>query len=159
MCSDKISDTPDRSIQAGPRASAAARPKPFGGVEGFTLIEVLVALTILSIALGIIYSGFATNARGKRTAIDYQRATALAQSTLESMGTASPITIGETTGVFDNRYRWTATVAPFDQNAGGAGDGNTYDEFNLLLVTVTVSWGTDRGRRSIALETIRLQEN
>lgn len=54
--------------------------------EGFTLIEVLVALTILSLSLAIIYSVFSVGLRGRKAAEDYEQATQLAELKLDAIG-------------------------------------------------------------------------
>ena len=46
---------------------------------GFTLIEVLVALMILSLSLAIIFSIFSVGLRGRRAAEEYEQATLLAE--------------------------------------------------------------------------------
>ena len=82
---------------------------------GFTLIEVLVALAILSLSLAIIFSIFSVGLRGRRAAEDYEQATLLAESKLSSLGVAEPIREGESVGRFDDRFWWKTVVTPYHE--------------------------------------------
>jgi general secretion pathway protein I len=121
--------------------------------SGFTLIEVLVALTILSISLAVIYTGLSSNVEGRRVSIDYQQATLLAESKLNSLGVETPLIEGRTTGRFDGRFRWNAVVAPYSE------EGEEYLEDGQtrpVQVIVTVAWGEPNNERSVSLRTLRV---
>lgn len=120
--------------------------------DGFTLIEVLVALTILSLSLAIVFAGFSDGLRGRRTADDYQRATALAESKLNSMGIESTLHEGHTEGRFNDRFRWEAAVSPYQED-----DRNVENKYQTpMVLTVTVFWPDKREERSVSLTTLRL---
>jgi general secretion pathway protein I len=125
--------------------------------KGFTLIEVLVALVILSLSLAIIFAGFSTSLRSKRVAEDHQQATLLAESKLNSVGVERPLQEGVTVGRFDDRFRWKVEVAPYHEEEMD----QTQDLEKLplvpLVVTVTVSWGDPGDERSVSLTTLRLE--
>jgi general secretion pathway protein I len=121
--------------------------------RGFTLIEVLVALTILSLSLGIIFSVFSVGLRGKRAAEDYETATLLAESRLNSIGIDEPIREGETVGQFDDRFWWKTVVTPYHEE----GRDETKDLLRRpVLVTIAVSWGEAGSEKSVTLRTLRL---
>jgi general secretion pathway protein I len=121
--------------------------------RGFTLIEVLVALTVLSLSLGIIFSLFSAGLGGKRTAEDYEQATLFAESKLNSLGVDEPIQLGNTFGSFNDRFTWSAVVTPYVEK----GRDDTKDLLRQpLVVTVTVSWKDSANQRSISLTTLRL---
>jgi general secretion pathway protein I len=120
--------------------------------SGFTLIEVLVALTILSLSLAIIFAGFSEDLRGRRTAEDYQRATALAESKLNSMGIETSLQEGHTEGRFNGRFRWEAAVSPYHEE--GRNVENTYQ--TPIVLKVTVFWPEKGQERSVSLTTLRL---
>jgi general secretion pathway protein I len=120
--------------------------------KGFTLIEVLVALTVLSLSLAIIFAGFSAGLRGRRTAEDYQRATVLAESKLISMGIETTLQEGHAIGRFNERFRWEATVSPYHEE--GRDEANKLQR--PLILTVTVLWGDKSDERSVSLTTLRL---
>jgi general secretion pathway protein I len=121
--------------------------------QGFTLIEVLVALTILSLSLAIIFSIFSVGLRGRRAAEEYEQATLLAESKLNSIGIDEPIREGDTDGRFNDRFGWKTVVTPYHEEGR--------DEAKDLLrrplrVTVIVSWGDAGDEKSVTLTTLRL---
>lgn len=111
-----------------------------------------MALVVLALSLGTIYALFSTGIgvadRGENVIV----ATALAQSKLEPLGIAEPLALGETTGRFDNGFRWRRTVRPYRGPLALAG----YQVTAPYAVDVAVSW-SDAGRtRSVTLSTVRL---
>jgi general secretion pathway protein I len=121
--------------------------------QGFTLIEVLVALTILSLTLSIIFSVFSVGLRGRRAAEEYEQATLLAESKLDSIGIDEPVQEGNTVGRFNDRFWWKTVVAPYHEE----GRNEAKDLLSRpLLVTVTVSWGDPGDEKSVTLTTLRL---
>ena len=130
--------------------SAQARNQP---TSGFTLIEVLVALTVLAISLGIIFSLFSAGLTGKRTAEDYEQATLFAESKLNSLGVDEPIQLGNTFGRINDRFSWNARVTPYVEK----GRDESKDMLRQpWVLTVTVSWSDWGNQKSVSLTTLRL---
>ena len=113
--------------------------------NGFTLIEIVVTLAILSLALPTLLRSFTEAAKGQ--ALAENRTTALyllkfQMATIEAEGYPD---IGEESGEFgeDSRFRWHSDVQ----------DVESEEIEGLRLVTVTVTW-QERGReRSISTST------
>ena len=80
---------------------------------GFTLVEVLVAFAILSIALLALFSGLSTALFGDRRAEFTRIALRLARAELETAGVSSPLAPGGTTGRFENGMEWKLSVQPY----------------------------------------------
>jgi general secretion pathway protein I len=134
-------------------AQAVSRSRIDGKTEGFTLIEVLVALTILSLSLAIIYSVFSVGLRGRKAAENYEQATKLAESKLDAIGVNEPLQEGVTVGKFDDLFAWKTVVTPYRE----VGRDESKDiRRRPLTVNVTVSWGEPSEERSVSLTTLRL---
>lgn len=121
--------------------------------RGMTLIEVLVAFVILSLAMGVIMQIFFGGMRNGRMAGGYSRAVFLAQSKLAAVGVEQPLITGETSGQLDADLRWRITVNPYDD--GGAADRLLMAQ-RLYQVQVVVSWSEESRQRQIALDSLRL---
>jgi general secretion pathway protein I len=81
-----------------------------GGHKGFTLIEVLVAMMILSIAVVIIMQLFSSSLRSARLADDYSRAVLLARQKTEETLLRQDLEAGTSEGEIDERFRWKAYI-------------------------------------------------
>jgi general secretion pathway protein I len=121
-----------------------------GPEAGFTLVEVIVALAILSIGLsillGLISSSLLRTAKAERMA----EASSLAQSLMAEVGTDLPVKSEERDGQFPNGYRWHLKMDPY-------GDASERAEWPVGLYTISaeVQWEDGAQRRSYALTTLR----
>jgi general secretion pathway protein I len=116
---------------------------------GFTLIEILVAFTIATLLLVVLLHSFSNGIVSSTRSETYNEALIIAESTLDSMGTQSPLKVGETTehaGRFDVR-------AAVQRAPEAAGEGQYVGPYEL---TVEVSWHDGARRQSIRLRTLRL---
>ncbi|HEY3779321.1 MAG TPA: type II secretion system protein [Rhizomicrobium sp.] len=123
---------------------------PSGGQSGFTLIEVLVALSILGVSLAVLLSIFLQGLDRARESKSESGARVLAQSLLsQARSTANPA-IGTSDGK-SNQFLWRLQVLPY----GTAADRAAWQE-NAAQIVATVSWHGDGGMRSISLSTLRV---
>ncbi len=135
--------------------------------RGFSLLEVILAFTLLAVALGIlmaILGGGLTQVRG---AGDATVATLHAQSLLDEVGVLEPIEPGRRGGEFeDGRYRWEMQVTevedpapsgPVDPNAAPVETvGLQLPSAPLLYrIQLDLSWGEDDFERRISFVTLR----
>jgi len=126
---------------------------------GFTLLEVIVALAILSICLSVILRIFSIVTGTTRITQEYYAAMQIADSQL-AMHAGAPAGSQNLSGNIDNYYRWEITSTPYDQAVPGvfdpqqdlATEGVTAIPYEFHI---TVSWGATR-RRQLELSTIRL---
>ncbi|HUB96165.1 MAG TPA: type II secretion system protein [Stellaceae bacterium] len=121
-------------------------------IAGFTLIEVMVAfavaailMVVLSRALGL---GVVATARVKSQG----DAVLIAESTLDSMGTVTPLKDGDTADLDEGGYHIHATVDRYVDPARPTSHGY----LALYRVRATVMWREARQRRSLTLTTLRL---
>jgi len=118
---------------------------------GFSLLEVLVAFSILAVSLGILFQIYSKGAYSARLADDYANAVMIAQSQLSNIGIESFPEIG----VYEDnneKYRWITRVS-------SGGDNEGLEEIHKLIqrdVEVEVSWESRGGTRSVKLNTLKL---
>lgn len=118
-----------------------------------TLIEVLVAFVILSLALGVIMQIFSGGIRNARLAEGYSRALFLAESKLDAVGREQPLVPGDMNGQTNSDLRWRVTVSPFDE----AGASEQFAMPVLLYqVKVVVNWSEEGKQRLIELDSLKL---
>lgn len=131
-------------MRAGPLASVRAN-------GGFSLLEMLVALVILSLSLGSLYQSTTAAIRNVSVADQYTRATMLAESMLAS---ASDLRTEEASvsGTFDI-YRWETTAWPAE-NPLALGNEAGLRGAALQYVRVTVSWPGGQSDRKVSLLTV-----
>lgn len=121
------------------------------GEAGFTLVEVIVALAILSLGLSVLLGSISGSLRRTANAARMAEAGALAQSLLAKVGTDLPIRPDDSFGQFPNGYRWHVRMQPY----GGAREREAWP-VGAYQISTEVEWEEGTGRRSYALTTLRL---
>ncbi len=119
------------------------------GAEGFTLVEVLVALVILGLVLGACYRLLSTGLKSIAEADGSLRAVLVAESVLADASQRDDPRDAANDLAIDG-YRCNVAVVPYD-DAEMPGPEETH--LRLYRVTVTVEWGL---RRSYELATLAL---
>jgi general secretion pathway protein I len=118
---------------------------------GFTLPEVIVALTVLSLALGVLMnaigSGLGYSGRGERIA----RAASLAQSLLAEVGSVRPLAEGQRAGALADGYSWKLIIRAY-----GDSTERQLWPVSSYSVAAQVSWGEGVQQQSYTLTTLRL---
>lgn len=119
--------------------------------KGFTLIEVLTAMAVLGISVGLVIALFAGGLRSAGTSQTYSRALLLARYKMDEglvIG-GSGLSEGEADGTV-LKYKWKRSVSPFyfsdKAEAGGAS--------NLYSVEVKVSWKDGLKNKEVALQSL-----
>ena len=108
---------------------------------GFSLLEILVAFSILAVSLGILNNIFSTGMRTAMVAEEYTSAVQIANSLMAKTGVETLLQAGQTTGIENDKYRWEVVVSPFQLAVGEIDTASIPAE--LYMVTVTVNWGGD----------------
>jgi general secretion pathway protein I len=135
------------------RGSARRRerqPGKAGAESGFTLIEVLVALTILSISLATLLAIFLQGLDRARESSNEASARVLAQSLLTQAKAAPNLAFGASAGAV-NGFLWRTQIVPY----GSAADRSAWQTIPAQIVA-TVSWRGDGGLRSVSLSTLKI---
>jgi general secretion pathway protein I len=129
------------------RRSRRARRGAGRGQGGFTLLEVLIAFAILSVAVVAVIQGFAQGLRLLKAAGDHQQAVLLADQKTREMVT--PVE-GRDQGKEGN-YDWerTVTVVPAPDLARTPATA----KWHVYQIDVKVSWGDKRGVEIVSMRT------
>ena len=121
--------------------------------RGFSLLEILIAFSILALSLGILLKIFSSGVNTAGVAEEYNAAVQIAESLMAQTGVESPLQAGETTGLENEKYQWRVSVSPFQFTAENL--DVTDIAAVLFKIKVTVSWGDDNGRQ-LELITLKL---
>lgn len=124
--------------------------EPNHGTDGFTLLEILVAIAILGLSLSVLLGTFTLALDRARESRTKEAAQALAQALLLRVETAAPDDIRPEAGAQSPLY-WRIAVQDF----GSAEDRQSWKE-RALQVRVTVFWNDHARKRSLSLSTLRL---
>lgn len=117
---------------------------------GFTLIEVLVAFSILAVSFAVIYQVFGSGMKNSTVADEYYFAAQHASSLMMELDVSKEIELGVSTGEFDKKYSWQLIVSPSDEYS--------YKTNNIAAVDITlrVYWGNGKKKRKFQIESLRL---
>ena len=121
-------------------------------LQGYTLIEVLVAMMILAMSLTVLFRIFSTGLLNVEVSADYARAVIVAETQLAAAGLRQ----GKAEGAVDEQFYWLRTVETYVPTGQSADQEMPVSAF---LVTVAVEW-EHRGRtRQVSLNSVRLAPN
>ena len=122
--------------------------------QGFSLLEILIAFSILAFSLTILLNIFSGGLRRTMVSEEYQQAVIIAQSKLAAVGIEEPLDEGMQDGEIEGKYFWTVQVQAFNLEAMGL----DLEEEKVLpyQVTVSVEWAAGRDKRRFELTTIKL---
>ena len=121
--------------------------------SAFTLLEVLVALAVLSLTYAVSMQILGGSAARAATVADYRRASMIAQSRLTEAASLITRDMQQRSGTVDGRFDWTTSAVP---DTSYAIEGYA-SRFSAVVVTVTVEWsGGQADRQRVSLSTLRL---
>lgn len=119
--------------------------------EGFTLLEILVALAILGLSLSVVFASFSLALDRTRASQTNSAAEHLARALLLQSETADPAALKNQSGETGGHLTWQVRIADY----GSAEDRAAWTN-DAKDIFVRVSW-KDHGRtRSVSLRSLRL---
>lgn len=123
--------------------------KPLRRQAGFTLVEVMVAFTILALCVGVVTVIFGNGLRVAAAADGYTRAIAVAESKIAEFSLSDNLQPGQAQGMAGD-IQWQTLVLPWVLDPSAA---NGLPAPDYYRISVRAAWGEGQ---TLALETIRL---
>jgi general secretion pathway protein I len=122
--------------------------------RGFSLLEILVAFTIMAISVTVLLQIFGKNTQIAFHSESYTQATSLADSLLDAVGREEKLPDSGNNGVFDDKYHWDVSVTEYLPQE----EDIDFDlmSYQLYKVVVKVDWGEGKSQRSVVLDTLRI---
>jgi general secretion pathway protein I len=126
--------------------------------EGFSLLEILVAFTLMALIVTVLMRVFSGGLQGAGIAEDYARATSLAESKLAGIGSEIPLKPGELSGTEAEKYRWKIAIHGYEDRAASAvpTQPQALMRVELMEVVVSVAWSDYGKDRQVAMTTLVL---
>jgi general secretion pathway protein I len=124
--------------------------------RGFSLLEILIAFSILALSIGILLKIFSAGVNTAAVAEDYTVAVQLAESLMVRAGVETPLQAGEISGRDNDKYSWQVIVNPYRFTPPEV-DANTL-KTEMFVVDVIVSWDEESEQgRSLELSTVKIR--
>lgn len=122
---------------------------------GFSLLEILIAFSILALSLGILLKIFSSGVNAAQVAEEYTVAVQIAESLIAETGVTAPLQPGENSGMELQKYQWLMSVTPYTLDFANVTRKKTDAEtaeasISLFKVRVVVTWGDDNRQFELA---------
>ncbi|CAA9892169.1 General secretion pathway protein I [Candidatus Methylobacter favarea] len=119
---------------------------------GFSLLELLIAFSILAVSLSILLKIFSTGANTAVLAEEYTAAVQIAESLMAKTGVETDLKPEESSGVENEKYHWRVSVAPFNLTMENLDIQSI--PAALFKIKVTIAWDNDRQMELTTLKVI-----
>lgn len=129
----------------------------WNGHRGFTLLEVLTAMMILTISLVVIFQLFSGGLQSTRLSGEYTRAIFHARTKMEETLLADNLTTGEREGIVEEGYQWKLSISPMESETDF--DILSKPLERLFQVTVDIIWKEDEHERTFTLCTLHMAKD
>ena len=124
--------------------------------RGFTLLEILVAFIVLSLAGGALLQLFHGGLRNVALSSEYSRAALLARSKIAEMDAYQVVESGESEGEFDETFRWQLTTSPYTDPGTIASILSARADYQAMRMQLAVIWGEHDDETRFVVESILL---
>jgi general secretion pathway protein I len=122
------------------------------GNRGFTLIETLVAISILAISLVVILQLFSGGLKSSRLSDEYTRGIFHAREKMDEILIAGELTEGVIDGKFDDGFRWKAEALRLDIKEAK----DVKLPFRAFNIKVDVMWDAGGHEKLFSISAIKL---
>lgn len=131
--------------------------------RGFTLLEILVAFSLMALIVTVLLRIFAGGVQGIGLAEDYARATSIAESVVARVGADIEFNPATLSGSDEGeRYKWQLALQQVDGEAmaapGTTGASSVGPALPIALwrISAVVEWADGGKPRSIRMDTLRV---
>ena len=138
----------------GKKGAIAYGPKLFASNDGFTLIEILVAISILAISLVVILQLFSGGLKSSRLSDEYTRGIFHAREKMGEVLLSKDLSEGETEGEFADSFRWKCLVERIER----AEEDEEKLPFNMFNIKVDIIWDVGDKEKRFQVSTIKIVE-
>ena len=123
--------------------------------RGFSLLEVLVAVTVIGIGFSLIFAGMSGSVRGLERAETNDRRVELARYKLAELDLIKKIALNDSaSGVFDDGTRWILQTSPF---ISPVEVGPQRNPASVIRIDLTLEWMGRNGMQKRVIQTYRYQ--
>jgi len=122
--------------------------------RGFTLIEILVAISILSISLVVIFQLFSGGLKSSRLSDQYTRGIFHAKEKMEEILLSTEFAEEVSEGEFEDSFRWKSKIVPIEQ----AEEEASKLPFNTYNIKVDIFWDEGYKEKRFSISTMKVVE-
>jgi len=126
------------------------------GQRGFSLMEILVAFSILSISIGTLLTVFGQGLRTAAASRHYSEAAVIAESRLAEVGSLRPLESSQEQGE-SGHYQWEITIEPYTWPEEDLNPLDASTALTAFSIDVKVSWVQGAKAQFISIESIKLK--
>jgi general secretion pathway protein I len=125
-----------------------------GRDNGFTLIETLVAMSVLAISLTVIFQLFSGGLKSSRLSQEYDRGIFHAREKMEEVLLSEELSEGVLEGEFEDSFGWKTEIFRVES----AEQEEITLPFDTFRITVEVMWGEEERERNFEISTIKIKK-
>lgn len=129
--------------------------------NGFTLLEIMVALAILALGIVTVLELLSGSLRIGVKASRHTQAALYAQNIMDRMFAQTTLDDGEESGEFPDGYTWIAQVQEIrpddDSSRFQSNRPNQLDFFHLKEIAVRITWEENGGAKAFVVRSLRTQ--
>jgi len=124
--------------------------------RGFSLLEVLVAVTLIGIGFSVVFGGMSGSLKSLARVEEADRRVEMARYKLAELDLIKNIRTRDTaTGIFEDGTRWTVQSSPF---IAAVEDGPRPNPTSVIRIDLTLEWAGRNGTQKRVIQTYRYQQ-